>query len=195
MFYKIARKILSFFLRLFFRIEVNGLDNIPMDDRLIICANHGSNWDPVLISIAFPKQIHWMAKKELFKNKVLSFILLKLGAFPVDRQDSDITAVKNALRVLKANKILGIFPEGTRVDSPDLSNTKAGISLLAIKSKSLILPIYIKRTYKVFNKVNINIGDPIDLSDNFNKKLNNEEYLSISKDILKSIYALGELNP
>lgn len=191
MFYNIVIKLLSFFLKLFFRIKVSGLENIPMDNRLVICANHMSNWDPILISIVFPRQVHWMAKKELFKNKILSFLIRKLGSFSVDRKDSDITAIKNALRVLKNEKVLGIFPEGTRVDNLDLSNSKAGISLLTIKAKSLVLPIYIESTYKVFSRVNINIGKPMDLSDNFNKKLNNEEYLDISKDILKSIYALG----
>lgn len=190
MFYKVARNILGFFLKLFYRFKITGLENIPMNDRLVICANHRSNWDPVLISIAFPRQVHWMAKKELFKNKFLSFLIYKLESFPVDRQDTDIAAIKNALRVLKNEKVLGIFPEGTRVDSVDLNNAKAGTTLLAIKAQSKILPIYIGSTYKLFGKVNINIGKPIDLSDNYNKKLNNEEYLNISKNILESIYAL-----
>ncbi len=190
MFYKVARNILGFFLKLFYRFKITGLENIPMNDRLVICANHRSNWDPVLISIAFPRQVHWMAKKELFKNKFLSFLIYKLESFPVDRQDTDIAAIKNALRVLKNEKVLGIFPEGTRVDSVDLNNAKAGTALLAIKAQSKILPIYIGSTYKLFGKVNINIGKPIDLSDNYNKKLNNEEYLNISKNILESIYAL-----
>ena len=190
MFYKVARSILGFFLKLFYRFKITGLENIPINDRLVICANHRSNWDPVLISIAFPRQVHWMAKKELFKNKFLSFLIYKLESFPVDRQDTDITAIKNALRVLKSEKVLGIFPEGKRVDSADLNNAKAGTALLAIKAQSKILPIYIGSTYKLFGKVNINIGKPIDLSDNYNKKLSNEEYLNISKNILESIYAL-----
>lgn len=190
MFYKVVRSLLGFFLKLFYRFKVTGLENIPMNDRLVICANHRSNWDPVLISIAFPRQVHWMAKKELFRNKILSFIIYRLESFPVDRQDTDITAIKNALRVLKNEKVLGIFPEGTRVDSVDLNNAKAGTALLAIKAQSKVLPIYIGSTYKLFGKVNINIGKPIDLSDKYNKKLNNEEYLDISKNILELIYAL-----
>lgn len=190
MFYKVVRSLLGFFLKLFYRFKVTGIENIPMNDKLVICANHKSNWDPVLISIVFPRQIHWMAKKELFKNKILSFIIYKLESFPVDRHDTDITAIKNALRVLKNEKVLGIFPEGTRVDTVDLNNAKAGTALLAIKAQSKVLPIYIGSTYKLFGNVNINIGKPIDLSDNFNKKLNNEEYLDISKNILELIYAL-----
>lgn len=190
MFYKVVRIILGFFLKLFYRFRVTGLENVPMDNRLVICANHRSNWDPVLISIAFPRQVHWMAKKELFKNKILSYLIYKLESFPVDRQDTDISAIKNALRVLKNEKVLGIFPEGTRVDTVDLNNAKAGTALLAIKAQSIVLPMYIGSTYKLFSKVNINIGKPIDLSDNFNKKLSNEEYLNISKKIMESIYAL-----
>lgn len=191
MFYKVVRNLLGFFFKIIFRFKVKGLENVPMNDRLVICANHRSNWDPVLISIAFPRQIHWMAKKELFKNKILSYLIYKLESFPVDRQESDITAIKNALRVLKSKKVLGIFPEGTRVQNIDLNNAKAGIALLAIKAQSKVLPIYIGSTYKLFSRININIGEPIDLSDYFNKKLNNNEYLDISKDILESIYVLG----
>lgn len=191
MFYKVVRNLLGFFLKIIFRFKVKGLENVPMNDRLVICANHRSNWDPVLISIAFPRQIHWMAKKELFRNKILSYLIYKLESFPVDRQESDITAIKNALRVLKSEKVLGIFPEGTRVQNIDLNNAKAGIALLAIKAQSKVLPIYIGSTYKLFSRININIGEPIDLSDYFNKKLNNNEYLDISKDILESIYVLG----
>lgn len=190
MFYSFAKNLLKIILSISYRIKVKGLENVPLENRLIICANHASNWDPILLSIVFPRQVHWMAKKELFKNKILAFIIYKLGSFPVDRQESDITAIKNALRVLKKDKVLGIFPEGTRVEGFSEENAKPGISLLAIKSQATILPISIDSNYKLFNKVNINIGEPMDLSEYYNKKLDNQVHTQISVDILKDIYSL-----
>lgn len=192
MFYSFVKILLSVILRPFFRIRVYGLENIPLDNSLIICSNHRSVWDPVLISIMFPRQISWMAKKELFKNKFLAYIITKLTAFPVDRDGSDLGAIKKALRILKDDRVLGMFPEGTRVQSLDLDNAKSGIALLAFKSKSPVLPIYINSTYKIFSRVSIYIGEAIDLNDGVEGKLTTDDYLELSKQILIKIYNLED---
>lgn len=187
MFYSVVRFIVGILLRVFFRVKVSGKENIPIEGRLALCANHHSNWDPLFISIVFPRQISWMGKKELFKNKALAYILNKLGVFPVDRGETDISAIKTALRVLKDGGVLGIFPEGTRVEGYDVENAKPGIALLTVKSKAIVLPIYIGSSYKLFSRVDINIGKSIDLSaENGQTK----DYSEISKNILLSIYEL-----
>lgn len=190
MFYKVVKMILNLLLSIFFRFNVTGVQNVPLNDKFIICSNHASNWDPLFISIKFPRQVSWMAKKELFENKILSYLILKLGSFPVTRGDTDISAIKNSLKVLKNDGVLGIFPEGTRVQGFDIQNAKPGVALLTIKSKSRVVPIYIESNYKIFNKVKINIGEPIDYNMEDGKKLNSDEYSEISKKILKSIYRL-----
>ncbi|MBC7087280.1 MAG: 1-acyl-sn-glycerol-3-phosphate acyltransferase [Tissierellales bacterium] len=191
MFYKFAKIIVFIFQKIFFRISIVGKENIPMDGRLILCSNHHSNWDPVTLAVFFPRQVHWMAKKELFSNKIFSKILLSLGAFPVDREGNDLSAIKKALRLLKEEKVIGIFPEGTRVKYYNEEHIKSGLSLLAIKSKSQILPIYSEGDYKIFSKVKIIIGEPITINVEENKKLDNDVYTEISKDIMKKIYSLG----
>lgn len=190
MFYGFVKVFANIILRPVFHFKIRGRENIPANGKLIICANHSNNWDPLVLSTIFPNEIRWMAKRELFENKILSYILYKLGSFPVDRQGTDITAVKNALKVLKSNEILGIFPEGTRVTGFNKDNAKPGVAMLALKSGANVLPIYIDSNYKIFKPVNINIGKPIDLSDNFNKRLSTEEYVEISTSILKTIYGL-----
>ena len=97
MFYNIIKNIAKVILKIFFSIKVHGLENIPSHGKLVLCSNHASIWDPIFISIIFPRQIFWMAKKELFDNKLLSFLINKLGGFPVDRDGSDINAVKTLL--------------------------------------------------------------------------------------------------
>ncbi len=189
-FYNLVKVLGNIIFKVLYRFEVTGKDNIPTEGRIIICANHSSLLDPIVLAIICPRPISFMAKKELFKSKTLSYILNKLNAFPVDRHDSDLTAIKTALRVLKNNEILGIFPEGTRVKEIDLNNAKPGIALLSVKSQSSILPVYIQSNYKIFNKIKITFGEPIDFSDSYKKKLTTEEYRVLSQDILKSIYSL-----
>ncbi len=189
MFYSIVKPLVGIFLKLFYRVRVTGLENVPQSGKLVICSNHASNWDPLLISIVFPRQISWMAKKELFENKILSFILCHLGAFPVDRGASDISAIKNALKVLKNDKVLGIFPEGKRVEGLDLNNAKPGVALLTVRSNSVVLPLNISSDYKLFNTVNIVIGKPIDFSE---EHVQAKDYTKLSHQILYSIYELRQ---
>lgn len=193
MFYSIVKNIANKIFRLLFKFNVYGVENTPSEGKFILCSNHASNWDPLFISIFIPRQISWMGKKELFKNKILSYLLNKLHVFPVDRDHSDITAIKNALRVLKNEGVLGIFPEGTRVSKMDLEGAKPGISMISIKSKSPILPIYIESNYKLFSKVNIYIGKPMDILDEGKNRYTSEEYTEKSKKILERIYGLKNI--
>lgn len=190
MFYNIIKFLASIIFRIIYRIDVTGLENMPKDGKLIVCGNHINNLDPVIISIIFPRTIHWMGKKELFKYRWFGFILEKLNVFPVDRKGTDIKSVKKSLRVLKEEKVLGIFPEGTKVKAYDDNNAKPGVALMSIKSQTNILPIKIESNYKFFNKVHIKIGDLIDVSEYKGQKLNNDDYTLISQKILKSIYEL-----
>ena len=85
---------------------------------------------------------------------------------------------------------LGMFPEGTRVQSLDFNNAKPGVALLGFKSKSSVLPIYIDSTYKIFSKVSIFIGEAIDLNEGVEGKPTTADYLELSKKILINIYDL-----
>ena len=191
MFYTFVKCIAFVIFHIIFRIKVEGKDNIPLEGRLVLCANHHRNWDPILIATVFSRKISWMGKKELFKNKFFNIFLNWLLVFPVDREVNDIGAVKKALRVLKAEKVLGIFPEGTRVYEFNPENAKAGVALLALKSNSPVIPVYIKSSYKLFSKVCIYIGKPINYKNIYPGKLDMDQYNIISQDILAKIYALG----
>lgn len=190
MFYSVIKFLANIIFRILYRVKSYGMENIPKEGKFILCSNHANNLDPVFISMVMPRKISWMAKKELFKYKIISYLVYKLGAFPVDRSQSDISAIKNALRVLKEDKILGIFPEGTRVKKMDLDSAKPGVALLSIKSDAPILPIYIESTYKLFSKINIYIGEPMDITNKDGSKLNQEDYTEKSKLVLKTIYGL-----
>lgn len=190
MFYSLVRILLGSIVRIFYPIELINGEKIPEEGGLIISANHASNFDPIFISIGVKRQISWMAKNQLFKSKILGFLLGKLGTFPVDRDGSDIGAIRNSLRVIKEGRVLGIFPEGTRVKSFDLDNAKAGLALLAIKTKASIVPIYIDSSYRMFSKSRLYVGDQIDLSASIQGKASTEDYLNLSREVLNEIYQL-----
>lgn len=190
MFYNIIKFIASILIRLVYRIKVTGQENLPIDGKLIVCGNHLNNLDPLIISIVFPRTINWMGKKELFKYRWFGFILGKLNVFSVNRDATDLKSVKKSLRILKEDKVLGIFPEGTKVKGYDLNNAKPGVAMLAVKSQTNILPIRIESNYKLFNKIHIKIGNLIDVSDYKGQKLTNDDYTKISQNILETIYRL-----
>lgn len=192
-FYKLVRFLAIIVFNIVFRIDIEGKENIPPEGRLVLCSNHINALDPIILAIAIPRPISFMAKKELFKNKILAKIIYKLGAFPVDRDGSDISAIRSSLGVLKEEKVLGIFPEGTRVSRVDLDNVKAGVGLISIKGKSPVVPVYIQSNYNIFSKVIVRIGKPIHLDESFDKKLSTEEYRSISREILQAIYSLNKM--
>lgn len=189
-FYKFARAVVFIIYRTLYRFEVEGTENIPKDGKGIICGNHYSMLDPVFIGISVKRDISFMTKKEIFKSKFLKFLFTKMGTFPVERNTADFSAVKNSLKVLKQGKLLGIFPEGTRVKEKNVQNVKAGIGMICIKGKSPIIPVYVDTNYKAFSKVHIKIGKPLDFSDYYGKKLGSEDYKKISKEILEKIYEL-----
>ena len=191
-FYSFVKKIAIIVFKILFRIKVFGEENIKDEGSLILCSNHIHNFDPIIISIVYPRQVSWMAKKQLFKYKIPAFFLNKLGAFPVDRDEADLSTFKKSLNVLRNQGVLGIFPEGTRVKNIDLENAKPGVGLIALKSKANVLPIFIEGNYKPFSRINIYFGERIDLSDYHNKRVSKEDYLLVSKDILKSIYSIKQ---
>ena len=187
MFYFAVRGIVGFFMRHIYRLEVHGRENIPQDsERLIICGNHKSNLDPVAISAIFERQIFWMAKKELFENKFFGGFLTKLGAFPIDRQGNDLAAIKKSLKILKNEDVLGIFPEGTRVKEADYTRIKSGIALIAQKTNSRVLPVYIEGDYKPFRKTRIYFREPVKINKEI--KYSPGELENISQDIMRIVY-------
>lgn len=188
--YSIAKFIVNVIFRLVFFIDVKGKNNIPKEGRVILCSNHISNLDPIILGMSMPRQIHYMAKKELFQNKILGKIVRMLGTFPVDRQSADLSAIRAALNVLKNEGCLGIFPEGTRVREEKIDNAKPGIALISIKGKAPIVPIFIKSKYKPFSRVTIIVGEPMYLNEFDSKKLSTDEYKALSQKIMQTIYSL-----
>lgn len=190
-FYYLAHFVTKNLYKVLFKVNVIGQDNIPESGSAIICSNHKSNFDPIAAAVmTTDKRVHFMAKKELYDNKFLGWLITKLETFPVNRVGNDLKAIKTAMKILKTGDFVGIFPEGTRTEEIDLSKAKTGIIMLAIKSKVPIIPIYIDSEYKFRKPLDITVKKPIYYDKYYGKKLTNEEYQVLAEDLLKKIYGI-----
>lgn len=133
--------------------------------KCIIIANHRSNLDPLILLNVIWREQHCVAKKELFKNKMLSGFLKKMKAIPIDRDNVEISTIKLCLNTLKKEKVLTIFPEGTRNKTlQPLLEIKNGASVFAVKSGAPIVPIWIKKNPKLFCFNTLVVGEPFYIS-------------------------------
>ena len=154
--------ITGFIFRIWFHIEFHGQENQPQNRGYILCCNHRSALDPVLIAQKIKKPIRYMAKMELFQNPFIGFIIRHLGAFPVARGKGDTSAIDTAVETVKSGRVLGLFPEGTRSHDDQLLRFKSGAAVIASQSGGDLLPVAIWYEGKKFrSRVVIRYGKPI----------------------------------
>ena len=192
MFYKILVKIIRVFDFIFYGFRKPDNSIIPKDEGIIVCSNHPGLRDPLFIAESIDRPLTFMSKKELFKFKPFGALIKSLGAFPVDRGNNDIAAVKTAIRLLKGNKALLMFPQGTRSKKEDNRPGKQGAVRLAILTGAKILPVGLSDNNHMFKKVHINIGEPIDYSSYKRQDLESEDYDRMTKELMDTIYSLAE---
>ena len=138
--FRIVRAILLFLMTPLFRLKITGLEHVPLHGPILVIANHLHNADPVLVSVALPRPLHFMAKKELFSVPVLQWIVRRVGAFPVDRGRADRSAFRRAEATLQHGIAVGMFPEGTRSTTNALAPAHPGAGLIALRSGATIVP-------------------------------------------------------
>ena len=132
-----------------YRLEVHGKENIPKTNDYIVAGNHLSTLDPPLLCCVLPKPVAFMAKKELFENPLLRWMLDWLGSFAVNREKLEVSTIKTALTIKNTNWVLGLFPQGTREPRGTITHIEKGFAGLAKTTKCGILPIGIIGTDEV----------------------------------------------
>lgn len=194
--YEGLRIFLRPFFRCLFKAEAVGVENMPKEGGVILAANHLSNWDPPFLATYLDRYVSYMAKEELFKNPVFSWIITRCFAFPVKRGTADRGAIKKALGRLKDGMCLGVFPEGTRSKDGKLGKAEAGIGLIAAMAKVPVVPAAIIGTRSIFSeknrfpKLKVIYGKPI----MFTGKISDKEALNdFSQQIMTEIAALINL--
>lgn len=189
--FKIIKAILRFFLLFVFRIEVTGRENVLENKGAIAAINHRSNWDAVVLIATTPRPLGFMAKAELFKNKLFSWVLTAMGAFPVQRGKGDLGAIKAALSRLRNNEIVAMFPEGTRVKEGEEVEPKQGAVVLATRAQVPIVPINISGKYRWMSKITITYGEPIYYSQFAGEKPTVEDLHKLSVDLMAKIRSMS----
>lgn len=160
--------------------------------KMIVTSNHYSNVDPILFNFKFFTKFRFLAKKELFENKFLAFVLKRIGAIPVDRKQISPSTFKQTLKELNDNKQVFIFPEGSRnkSGSEDMTQAKAGVITFALKGDAEILPMLIYRKPRIFRRNYIIVGDAFKVEGENPKRLTQEE---IEKNLEKYTDVMVEL--
>lgn len=163
-----------------------GRENIPQGP-LVVCANHTNILDPVLVAIAFgrKRQLFFMAKAELFNIPIFSTILKSIGVFPINREETDISSIRTAIKHLKNSEQIMMFPEGTRVSDANTVAAKSGAVRIATKMKAPILPIFLTKGKKLFQSSQVVIGMPFTLQAPPDKN-----YSPLADELMEKIQAL-----
>ena len=135
--------------KIVFKTQYIGRENVPKTGSLIIASNHRNSYDPGLIAAARVRKIHYMAKLELFNlNKLASWMLRHLNAFPISRGTGDQRSLNYAIRLVEEGKVLGIFPEGTRSADGQLGDFKSTFAMMALELNIPVIPIAISGAYR-----------------------------------------------
>ncbi len=195
-FYRTVRIIVIPIARLMFRIKCVGKENVPKEGTFVLCCNHTSMLDLVLLVALCPRAICFMAKKELFKNRFLAWVFRSMGAFPVDRGNNDLAAIRTACKIVKDGKVLGIFPEGTRYrDCKPPREVKPGVAFVTVKTGADVLPVSIYKQGKTYplRKVTLRFGEPIPATELCEGKLSKEQIPQVCEKIHTAITDLWEL--
>ncbi len=193
-FYRIIYAIAAPIIHLLFPCRTVGLEDLP-EEGALLCANHASGWDPILIALNLPKdaRLTVMAKDQLFRIPLLGFFLKKLGIFPVKRGGNDLTAMKTAMKVLSGGNRLLVFPEGTRVEEQGEVEAKGGVTMMATRTGVPMVPVYCGGKHKFFRKTTIAFGKPY-VPVIAGRRPTPDENRAIAQEILERIYALSEVD-
>jgi 1-acyl-sn-glycerol-3-phosphate acyltransferase len=178
-------------------VTVEGLETLP-DSGVLLCPNHSSNWDPILVALNLPinYRLHIMAKEELFQNPLLGWLLRKVGAFPVSRGNNDINTVRTSIQTIKDGDNLLIFPEGTTIHNgigyvdglP--AHAKAGVAMIGVRTGAKLVPVFVDGEKKLFHRTRIIFGSPYE-PHYTGRRGTSDEMQKIANDLLEAAYALG----
>lgn len=176
--------------KLVFRIEKINEENIPLDEPVILCANHLNIWDAVGLVVSTKRRVRFIAKEDLFNSRFLNWLGHVFDVIPIKRGMRDLEAMKRCLKALKNGEVLGIFPEGTRRGLEKGAKVQNGAAYMALKSKVKVVPVGIQGSFKPFTKVRLNYGKPLDFSKYDSKNPEKDDLDKATKEIMDNIIML-----
>ena len=201
--YPIIRIALKPFISLWVK-EAKGIENLPHKGAAILAANHSSYLDHLIIGYFLLNQVnrkfHFLSKKEHFDGALSRAWHTHVGAIPIDREKKGKKALRMAIKALDEQKIIVLYPEGTRTLDGKLQRAKTGIARLALASGAPVIPIGLIGTFEIlpkgkniprFRRASISIGKPIYFDDYYNKKMSKKILRQATNKIMKEIAKLS----
>ncbi|MEM9445020.1 MAG: lysophospholipid acyltransferase family protein [Verrucomicrobiota bacterium] len=188
-------------LNLFHQFKSEGIDNIPSEGGFILACNHVSYLDPPLVGGSFSREIHYLARKSLFKPPILDWLLPELNAFPIDQDRPDMSSLKKVIRLAKSGEGVLIFPEGSRSYDGEPQPAQPGIGLVLAKADVPIIPARIfgghlawprDKALSLFHPVQLVIGKSFQITTP--KKASKEAYQKIGDEVMAAIRAIKPIS-
>ena len=142
-----ARPPSKFITKRYFDLKIEGFDNVPKTGSVVLASNHFSHLDPPLIGIHTGRYVRFMAVDELYgKSRIFDTIMTFMGAIPLDRDGYPVRAMREAIEHLDGGNIVGLFPEGRRVERWGVDDPKKGAAWLAWMTGAPLIPVAIHGT-------------------------------------------------
>ncbi|MDE0428488.1 MAG: lysophospholipid acyltransferase family protein [Caldilineaceae bacterium] len=159
---------------LFCSLQVEGVENVPPEGGVVLACNHPGGLDSFILGFTCPRQVYYMAKRELFNvHPVMTYLLYRIGAFPINRGASDTAAIEFSIKLVREGRVLGMFPEGTRNRGKPLRRGKSGAVRIAIEADAPVVPVTVlgiphlhRHWYNPFRRTRIAVrfGQPFHFS-------------------------------
>lgn len=200
MLYRTLRRLTRLLMGLTFRLEVRGQAHVPASGPLLLVSNHVSLLDPPFVGAASPRELHFLAKEELFAIPLLGRLIRALNARPVKRDGSDGRALKMAVRLLGEGRALLVFPEGTRGVEGRLREGKPGAGMLAVMSGAPVVPVYVSGSGRALppgrviprpGKVRVSFGPPLSFKSRADEG-RKERYREATQEMMRAIAQLRD---
>ncbi len=178
-------------LHLLFGYRVEGAEKVPKAGPVILAANHLSILDPIAIGAGVGRPVSFLARADVFRLPLLSWLLPRLYAIPVERGTGDLAAVKNAIRALERGMAFGIFPEGTRSRSGKLQPFKTGVAAIALRTGAWVVPVAVvgteeawpvgRKLFRLRRPIRVVYGEPIPVPRK--NKVTHQELENLTREI------------
>ena len=195
MFFHLAQFLAYMPLKITYPTRFYGKKNLQKG-KAVLCVNHTSSLDAPLLAANLFEKKYFLAKQELFRTKFRAGLMKFCGGIPINREKPSLEQIKRVFTLLKNDKKVVIFPEGTRVkgrvDQGEMGETKNGAAMFAIKSKTPIVPVWYSRKPKLFRLTRVYVGKPFELTEFYDKKLDEATLTEAGKIISEKLLELGK---
>jgi 1-acyl-sn-glycerol-3-phosphate acyltransferase len=200
--YTIAKRVLTPLFRFGWRVQVDGLENVPADGPAILCPNHTSVIDSFMMPLVLPRRITFVGKAEYMDDWKTKFIFPAMGMIPIDRSGGNAAdrALNAAARVLERGELFGIYPEGTRSRDGVLHKGHTGPARLALRTGAPIIPVGMRGTREIqppdakfpkpFKVCSIGFGEPVDPA----RYRERDDHLALRQMIDEVMFSIRELS-